>query len=98
MRLITSSVCLALLLFGCGGETAGPAGAASEEDLYRAIARSEVRYVLLTRSEGKAEARTASNESIVVSGVEDLDALAAVLSKERIEYHLQEDRTATMLE
>jgi hypothetical protein len=82
---------------GCGGGTPEPA-APAEQDLYQAIARGDVRYVLLTRVDKTAEARTASRDLITVHNVDDFDALAAVLSKERVEYYLQETRSARMPE
>jgi hypothetical protein len=84
-------------LLGCGGDSAAP-GALTEQDLYKAIAGSDVRYALLTRSEKSAEAQNAEGAIVQYAGIEDMDALAAVLSKEHIEYQLQDQRVAAMPE
>lgn len=89
------AVNLLAILLACGGgkpET----GALTEQDLYTAIAASNVRYALLTRSEKAAEIQNAKGEIVKFSGIEEMDALAQVLSKERVEYHLQEQRAAAM--
>ncbi len=85
------------LLSACGGAPETPA-AQTEQDLYVAIARGDVRYALLTKSEKTVEARTAGGELMTLHGVEDLDALAAVLSKEHVEHYMQETRSAQMPE
>jgi hypothetical protein len=85
-----------LLALGCGGapEQAGQ----TELDLYKAIARGDVRYALLTKEDKTAEARMADGVLITIRNVEDLDALAAVLSKERVEYYMQDKHSAQMPE
>lgn len=90
------AIVLGLLALGCGEapETAGQ----TELDLYKAIARGEVRYALLTKQDKTAEARTSGGALMTVHNFEDLDALAAVLSKERVEYYMQDKRSAQMPE
>ena len=87
---------LALCLFaaGCGGPP--EPDARTEQDLYAAIARSDVRYALLTRSEKLVEVQNASGQAVRYAGVEAIDDVAATLSKEHIEHHVQEQRVATM--
>jgi len=97
MRLPIACLALGFLLAGCGVESAAT-GPSTERDLYEAIARSDVRYALLTRSEQAAEAQRFDGEIVRYTGVEDIDALAAVLAKERVEYHLQEQPVASMRE
>lgn len=97
MRPPVCSLALALLLCACGGQTGG-AAPRTEQDLYEAIARSDVRYALLTRDEHAVETQSAAGEIVRFSGVEDIDALAAVLSKEHIEHAVQERRAAGMRE
>ena len=84
-----------MVAWGCG---APEAPAPVEQDLYRSIARGEVRYALLTKEEKTAEARMADGGLMTIRNVEDLDALAAVLSKERVEFHLQQNRSVQMPE
>jgi hypothetical protein len=85
------------LLSACGSAPESPA-AQTEQAFYVAIARGDVRYALLTESEKTVEARTAGGELMRLHGVEDLGALAAVLSKEHVEYYMQETRSAQMPE
>ena len=94
-RLRFASLLLFMMIWGCG-EPEAPA--VSEQDLYGAIARGDVRYVLLTKEDKTAEARMAAGGLVTIRNVEDLDALAAVLSKERVEFHLQQNRSVQMPE
>ena len=84
------------LWVGCGA--GAPEAAVTVEELYRAIARGDVRYALLTKEGKTAEVQMAGGERMTIPNVEDLDALAAVLSKERVEYFLQEKRSVQMPE
>ena len=84
-----------LLLVACGGDPS-ESNSATEQDFYAAIARSDVRYALLTRSEGVAEVQTFGNEVIRFTGIENMEDAAATLSKEHIEHHLQERRVVRM--
>jgi len=90
------AVCVFAGLLACGGGGPAESAAGTEQDLYEAIAASDVRYALLTRSEDVAEIQTAKGEIIKFGGIDDMDALAQVLSKERVEYDLQEQRVAQM--
>jgi hypothetical protein len=93
---VTGLLALGLLALACGG--ASESSGQSEQDLYKAIARGEVRYALLTKEDKTAEARTADGGLMTIHNVEDLDALAAVLSKERVEYYMQDKHSAQMPE